>query len=131
MFGEASHAALERIARATTPVAVPAGTIVCRQGDIPDDLYVIDSGEVAVSTAAQGEVNRLRADDWFGEIGLLRRVPRTATVTTTVDSELLRIPGSVFIDALAGSDVLPDPLRSTMTIRLVQIRHPLVEAGRS
>jgi hypothetical protein len=131
IFGEASHAALERIARATTPVAIPAGTIVCRQGDIPDDLYVIDSGEVAVSTAAQGEVNRLRADDWFGEIGLLRRVPRTATVTTTVDSELLRIPGSVFIDALAGSDVLPDPLRSTMTIRLVQIRHPLVEAGPS
>jgi MFS family permease len=131
IFGEASHAALERIARATTPVTVPAGTVVCRQGDVPDDLYVIDDGEVAVSTSAQGEVNRLRADDWFGEIGLLRRVPRTATVTTTADCELLRIPGTVFIDALAVAEVLPDPLRSTMTIRLAQIRHPLVEAGRS
>jgi MFS family permease len=131
IFGDASHAALERIARATTPLSVPGGTVIFRQDDAPDDLYVIDSGEVAVSTAAQGEVNRLRVDDWFGEIGLLRRVPRTATVTTTEDCELLAIPGTIFIDALAVAEVLPDPLRSTMTVRLAQIRHPLVEAGRS
>ena len=73
IFGDASHAALERIARATTPLSVPAGTVIFRQDDVLDDLYVIDAGEVAVSTSAQGEVNRLRADDWFGEIGLLRR----------------------------------------------------------
>jgi hypothetical protein len=131
IFGDASHAALERIARATTSVSVSAGTVVFRQDDVPDDLYVIDAGEVAVSTASQGEVNRLHVDEWFGEIGLLRRVPRTATVTTTADCELLAIPGTIFIDALAVAEVLPDPLRSTMTIRLVQIRHPLVEAGRS
>jgi MFS family permease len=131
IFGDASHAALERIARASAPVSVPAGTVVFRQDDVPDDLYVIDAGEVAVSTAAQGEVNRLHTDEWFGEIGLLRRVPRTATVTTTEDCELLAIPGMVFIDALAVAEVLPDPLRSTMTVRLAQIRHPLVEAGRS
>jgi MFS family permease len=131
IFGDASHAALERIARASAPVSVPAGTVVFRQDDVPDDLYVIDAGEVAVSTAAQGEVNRLHTDEWFGEIGLLRRVPRTATVTTTEDCELLAIPGTVFIDALAVAEVLPDPLRSTMTVRLAQIRHPLVDAGRS
>jgi MFS family permease len=131
IFGDASYAALERIARATTPLSVPAGTVVFRQDDVPDDLYVIDAGEVAVSTAAQGEVNRLHTDEWFGEIGLLRRVPRTATVTTTGDCELLAVPGTIFIDALAVAEVLPDPLRSTMTVRLAQIRHPLVEAGRS
>ena len=60
IFGDASHAALERIARATTPLSVPAGTVIFRQDDVLDDLYVIDAGEVAVSTSAQGEVNRLR-----------------------------------------------------------------------
>jgi CRP-like cAMP-binding protein len=84
----------------------------------------------AVCTKKNGEVNRLHADDWFGEIGLLRRVPRTATVTTTMDSELLAIPGTVFIDALAVAEVLPDPLRSTMTVRLAQLHPAAVEVPR-
>ena len=130
IFGDASQAALERIARAARPHPLPAGTIVFHEGDIPDDLYVVETGEVAVSTAGHGEVNRLHADDWFGEIGLLRRVPRTATVTTTVDSELLAIPGTVFIDALAVAEVLPDPLRSTMTVRLAQLHPAAVEVRR-
>ena len=130
IFGDASQAALERIARAARPHPLPAGTIVFHEGDIPDDLYVVETGELAVSTAGHGEVNRLHADDWFGEIGLLRRVPRTATVTTTVDSDLLAIPGTVFIDALAVADVLPDPLRSTMTVRLAQLHPAVVEVRR-
>ncbi len=77
----------------------------------PDDLYVVTAGELDVTVAGQGVVNHMGADDWFGEIGLLRRVPRTATVTTTVDSELLAIPGTVFIDVLSVAEVLPDPLR--------------------
>lgn len=128
IFGDASQAALERIARAARPRSVAAGTVLFNEGDVPDDLYVVESGEVAVSTAEHGEVNRLRADDWFGEIGLLRQVPRTATVTTISDSELLAIPGTVFIDALAVAEVLPDPLRSTMTVRLAQIRPALAGA---
>ena len=130
IFGDASQAALERIARAARAQPVPAGTIVFHEGESPDDLYVVESGEVAVSTVGRGEVNRLHADDWFGEIGLLRRVPRTATVTTTVDSELLAIPGTVFIDALLVAEVLPDPLRSTMTVRLAQLHPAAVEVPR-
>ena len=130
IFGDASHAALERIARATTPLSVPAGTVIFRQDDVPDDLYVIDAGEVAVSTSAQGEVNRLRADDWFGEIGLLRRAlaPPPSRRRRTASSSPSRARSS---STLAVAEVLPDPLRSTMTVRLAQIRHPLVEAGRS
>ena len=124
IFGDASQGALERIARAARPLSVPGGSVVFCEGDVPDDLYVVESGQVAVSTTAMGEVNRLHADDWFGEIGLLRRVPRTATVTATMDTELLAIPGTVFMDALAVAEVLPDPLRSTMTVRLAQI-HPI------
>ena len=125
----AGRAGAHRPRRPTASGARP-GPSCSTRATCPDDLYVVESGEVAVSTTGTGEVNRLHADDWFGEIGLLRRVPRTATVTTTMDSELLAIPGTVFIDALAVAEVLPDPLRSTMTVRLAQLHPAAVEVRR-
>jgi CRP-like cAMP-binding protein/predicted MFS family arabinose efflux permease len=127
IFGDASQAALERLARASTPWTVTAGRVIFREGDRPDDLYVVSSGTFVVDTASHGIVNRLGVDDWFGEIGLLRRLPRTARVTAETDGELLLIDGQVFIDALSGPDVLPDPLRRTMTRRLRRTHAHLVD----
>lgn len=66
------------------------------------------------------EINSLGPDDWFGEIGLLRRAPRTATVEATAPSEVWRIPGDVFLAAVTSSSVLPDSLTETMQARLAQ-----------
>ncbi len=126
IFGDASQAALERIARATSPLHVAAGEIVFVEGDKPDDLYVVDAGTFDVTTQAHGLINKMGPDDWFGEIGLLRGLPRTATVTATSPSNLLEIPGQIFLDALASPDVLPDPLRRTMSRRLVRT-HPWLD----
>lgn len=57
-------------------------------------------------------------DDWFGEIGLLERTARTATVTATAPAELWQIPGEVFLAALSEVAVLPDPLRLSVIARL-------------
>lgn len=128
IFGDASQASLERLARAAVPRTFAAGTVVFREGDAPDDLHVVCSGELSVHVAGRGEVNRMAVDDWFGEIGLLRRVPRTATVQAETDVETWAIPGDVFVAALAsGPDALPDPLRRTMTARLVRT-HPVLAA---
>ncbi len=116
-LGDAPHAALERMARASRTVPVASGAEVFRQGDVPDDLYVIVSGTASVVTA-DGDVARLGIDDWFGEVGLVRRAPRNATVVAVEPLELLAIPGSVFLDALAHSEQLPDPLRLTMSARV-------------
>jgi CRP-like cAMP-binding protein len=45
----------------------------------------------------------LGAGDYFGEIGLIERIPRTATVTATTKAVLLRIDGAAFLDALTQS----------------------------
>ncbi len=70
--------AIEQLARGLEPVHVPAGQAVFRQGDPADRFYVIEKG--AADVVGDGRlVTTLGPGDGFGEIALLRRVPRTAT----------------------------------------------------
>jgi CRP-like cAMP-binding protein len=104
IFAAAPRPILERLAGAVTEVEVPAATVVIRQGEAADALYVIRSGEVAVSTRAGTEPPRfqtaIRGPAYFGEIGLLEGIPRTATVETLEPTTLWRIEGTEFLEAL-------------------------------
>jgi MFS family permease len=80
---------------------VPAQTDVFRQGDPGDGFYVIESGRVAVLDDGQ-EIRRLGPGDAFGEIALLRAVPRTATVRALEDTELASLSGPQFVAAITG-----------------------------
>lgn len=97
---------LEAVARRATWLTVPAGTAVIRQGDPGDRFYVLASGRVRVEQ--DGRVLRDLHDegDGFGEIALLLDVPRTATVTTVEDSELLAIDRATFLGAMTD---VPSP----------------------
>jgi CRP-like cAMP-binding protein len=109
LFAGASRLAIERIARAAVSVTEPAGSVLIREGEEADSLWVLVSGEVAVSARGEAEhARRLRtmgAGSYFGEIGLLRRVPRTATVRTLEPCNLLRIDGGDFLDAVQNAGV--------------------------
>jgi potassium-dependent mechanosensitive channel len=59
---------------------VPAGTVLCREGEIGREFFVIVDGEAAVTRRGRRLVTQ-RAGDFFGEIALLENVHRTATVT--------------------------------------------------
>ena len=87
-------------------VAVRAGDVVIRQGDVADRFYIIESGTFVVSQATPTgdvrEIRRLGPDAVFGELGLLSGVPRSATVTAATDSVLLALDGPDFL-ALVGS----------------------------
>lgn len=102
MFGPLSPVVLEALARALVRVEVGAGEVVVHEGDESDRFYVIESGRVEV-TAADGQVLRQEGPgDYFGEIGLLRDVPRTATITTLEGTVLLALPREEFLDAVTG-----------------------------
>jgi MFS family permease len=102
MFGPLNPVVLEALARGLVRVEAAAGDVVMRIGDESDRFYVIESGEVQV-TAADGHVFRHEGPgDYFGEIGLLRDVPRTATVTALEDSVLLALPREEFLEAVTG-----------------------------
>jgi CRP-like cAMP-binding protein/predicted MFS family arabinose efflux permease len=103
-FASASRNVLERLAGLATEEQVPAGTSIVREGDPADALYVLVDGEVEVTAHGEaGEeqtIRRMSAPCYFGEIGVLERIPRTATVTALTDARLLRIQGTALLDAL-------------------------------
>jgi MFS family permease len=91
----------ERLARALIPVHVPAGGVVCREGDAGDRFYLIEQGTAEV-TSEGVTVNELGPGDAFGEIALLRDVPRQATVRAVTDLTLHALERDVFIGAVTG-----------------------------
>jgi cyclic nucleotide-binding protein/MFS transporter len=93
---------LEAVARRVTWVTVPAGHVIIREGEHGDRFYVLASGAVTVERDGRRLREMTSAGEGFGEIALLRDVPRTATVTATADSELLVIERGPFLSAVTG-----------------------------
>lgn len=94
---------LERLARASSWLEVTTGDVVIRQGDPGDRFYVVESGEFEVSVDDAPRSHLLTAGDSFGEVALLRDVPRTATVRTHVGGRLLTVEPDAFLAAVMGS----------------------------
>ncbi len=117
IFDGASTAVLERVASSIRVEVMPGGTDVLSQGEPADDLYIVRTGQLAVLDE-ETTINTLDTDDWFGEIGLLLRQPRAATVRTSTSVELWRIPGPTFLTALRESAAEPVALFSVMADRL-------------
>ena len=100
MFAPLSVAAKERVAADLVPLSVPAGEVVIRAGDSGDRFYIVGEGELEID--AGGPHRTARRADYFGEIALLRDVPRTATVTAAVDSEVYALQREDFLAAVTG-----------------------------
>jgi MFS family permease len=93
--------AIEQLARGLEAVHVPAGEAVFHQGDPADRFYVIETGTADV--VGNGRlVTTLGPADGFGEIALLRRVPRTATVRAATDLELQALTCDRFLPVVTG-----------------------------
>jgi MFS family permease len=101
ILGPLPEGTQERLARALIEVHVRAGDYVCREGDPGDRYYLIERGTAEV-TAAGEKVNELGPGDAFGEIALLRDVPRQATVRALDDLTLQALERDVFLAAVTG-----------------------------
>jgi MFS family permease len=101
MFAPLSAPVLEGLASRLAHIQAAAGETIVRQGDIGDRFYVVASGEVAVSVDEQ-QLATQGPGDHFGEIALLRDVPRTATVTAKTDTELFALERDDFVAAVTG-----------------------------
>ena len=86
------------------------GQEIIRQGDSPDDIYVLIEGTCSIDLVDDAgelvEVNRIAALDSFGEIGLLKRIPRTASVIALDQCTVWRIPGTRFLEAVSNGQIM-------------------------
>ena len=123
LFAPLSIAAKERLAAALVPQEVAADEVVIRAGDVGDRFYLVADG--AFEIVGEGFQAIAAAGDFFGEIALLRDVPRTATVHALVDSELYVLSRADFLAAMlahtgvraAGEAVAEERLSANATRR--------------
>jgi MFS family permease len=101
IFAPLPIATLERISHDLVAVKVAASEEVITQGDPGDRFYLIEEGQVEVLEDGVFKRNEGPGES-FGEIALLRDVPRTATVRTTKETTLLALERDQFITAVTG-----------------------------
>ena len=90
LFDRLDRKHLGRLGMLTEEVDVPAGKVLIRQGELGDEMMVIVTGTVTVERDG-AQINSLKPGDFFGEIALIDRGPRTATVTADTPCRLLVI----------------------------------------
>jgi CRP-like cAMP-binding protein/predicted MFS family arabinose efflux permease len=122
---------LEGLAAAMALESVSSGEAIVREGEAAADLFIIEKGRFLVSSRGEAGledrlVNTLGEGDYFGEIGLLEGIPRTATVTADTAGGVYRIPGSEFLDLVTHAAAPPAALVTSVVTRL-QKTHPSLQ----
>ncbi len=101
IFAALPEPTIEHLAVKLIPRSVAAGDTVIRQGDPGDRFYIVEDGRCEVWVDGE-KVRDAWPGEGFGEIALLRDVPRTATVTALEDTKLLALERDDFIGAVTG-----------------------------
>ena len=104
LLGGLDAVELERLAALARFVRQPTEAVVFFQGDPPDALYIVRSGEVRIVNHGEDGrellLDRMTVGAVFGEIALLDGAPRTATALVGADAVLLRLPRAAFLELL-------------------------------
>ena len=101
IFAQLPEPVLERLAAGATPVSVAADQVVVSRGEAGRHFYAIATGTAAVELD-DGTTRELGPGHFFGEIALLRDVPRTATVRAVDPLRIYAIERDEFIAAVTG-----------------------------
>ena len=127
IFASASRPLLERLLESADEVEFPAESVIVREGDPADALYVLIEGEVEVTARGEADgqerhIRTMSAPSYFGEIGVLEHVPRTATITAVSECRCERIAGDALLEALTSAPA-SSSLSENVQTRLA-ITHP-------
>ena len=121
LFAPLPQPTQESLAQVLRPVRLASGEELFRQGDVGDRFYIVADGEVEI--VIDGHVVReTRPGGYFGEIALLRDVPRTATVRAKDDVELFALDRDDFIAAVTGHAASAEVADSVIAARLGSLR---------
>src|SRR2546430_725119 len=117
MFAPLPAPTLEALAASLTRLEVPAGETIFRQGDDGDRFYIVNSGEIEIEIDGRG-ANVLGPGDHFGEIALLRDIPRTATARARKETQLFALDRDAFLGAVTGHTGSSEAAETVVAARL-------------
>ncbi|MGO9558676.1 MAG: cyclic nucleotide-binding domain-containing protein [Acidimicrobiales bacterium] len=118
LFSECSRGELKEIQKKAEPMSVKAGTVVCDEGAVGLTFYFIVSGQATVIRNGRKAAD-LGPGNYFGELALLDRLPRSATVKAATDMELLAIDQKDFNKILKDS---PSTVRKLLVATASRLR---------
>lgn len=117
MFSGLNKKELGLVAKASDVVRVAAGTEIVKEGDIGHEFYLLAKGSAVVRRGGR-KVATLSPGAYFGEMALLDRGPRTATVTADEDCELIVLGQREFMAVLDQVPPVAHKLLVAMATRL-------------
>jgi MFS family permease len=128
IFASLSVAAFEYLARNVTTVPVAASTVLIREGEAGDRFYVVATGRFDVARHGR-HLTTEGPGGFFGEMALLRDIPRQATVTAREDSTVYAFERRDFITAVTGHLLSDQAARELVEARLAANEPPDVVKG--
>jgi CRP/FNR family cyclic AMP-dependent transcriptional regulator len=117
LFSGCSARELNRLARAVDDATVEPGYVLCTEGDIGQEVFLIRSGQAVVRRKGR-KVATLGAGEHVGELALLDRQPRSATVVAETPLQLFVMTTKDFIQALEETPSIARKLLATLAGRL-------------
>src|SRR6266852_4873303 len=132
LFASLDDEFLEHLRQHVELVSYNQNQIICKEGDDADAFYLIRSGMVRVSNALPGgEMVRtyLSRGDYFGEIGLLRSIKRTATCAALDAVDVVKIPAADFGLMLERFPVVRQQIEAVAGARLAADQQKAIPAG--
>ncbi|MDE3134245.1 MAG: MFS transporter [Acidobacteriota bacterium] len=130
IFASASRPLLERLASQAKEKSFSPGTEIITQGDEADYLYVLIEGSVDVTSSGEAggapqPIRTMHAPTYFGEIGILQHIPRTANVIAATECRCALIDGQTLLAAIASAN--PSNAMLTRSATLLAETHPSVQ----
>jgi CRP/FNR family transcriptional regulator, cyclic AMP receptor protein len=120
LFSDLSKKELTQLARMSDDMEIEAGHVLCREGEIGRECFVIVDGEVEVTRKGR-PVKRTGGDDFFGEIALLEDIPRTATVKAKSPLRLFVLTSRDFRHLVESSPSVERKVMRSLARRLVEL----------
>jgi MFS family permease len=130
IFAPLPGASLEHLASRLVPLRQDPGTVLVREGDPGDRFYIVAEGTVEISEDGV-PIAELEAGGYFGEIALIRDVPRTATVTAKSPVVLYALDRDDFLAAVTSHAPSAEAADEVVSARLagVPLAGPRLPAG--
>ena len=117
LFSKLSKKGLEEVAHIADELDLPEGKVMASEGDRGREFFVLLEGAADV-TKGDKSINTMNAGDFFGEIALVTKMPRTASVTATTDVRVLVITERDFGSLLKHSEEVSRAVAEALAERI-------------